>query len=99
MVNWISESISRVVQHYKEMTAIALLLTFIKISLPIFLRWLNKRLDRSEHRKRIKLWTDIGCSEEEAEEIIRKFEDDVRKEMKRTSLLSRIRNIIRKKTQ
>ncbi|MET6553620.1 hypothetical protein [Citrobacter farmeri] len=99
MVNWIYESISRVGQHYKEMTAIALLLTFIKISLPIFLRWLNKRLERSEHRKRVKLWTDIGLSEEEAEEIIRRFEDDVKREMKRISFLSRIRNILRKKTQ
>ncbi|ANZ05340.1 hypothetical protein HY59_08150 [Raoultella ornithinolytica] len=99
MGDWLYDLFSKVIQHYKEMTAIGLLIAFMKISFPILMSWLNRRLDRAEHRKRVKLWTDIGCSEEEAEDIIRKFEDDVRKELKRTSLLSRIKYIIRKKTR
>ena len=99
MIDWVYEWIFKVFQYYKEMTVLALLVTAIKISYPFFFRWLNKRMDRAHHRKRVKLWTDKGCSEREAEEIIRRFDDSVREELKKTSLLSYIKKIIRRKTQ
>ncbi|HCR0804644.1 TPA: hypothetical protein OMT64_004499 [Enterobacter roggenkampii] len=98
MVDWFYESILRVLQHYKEMTAIALLLTLAKILFPILMRWLTKRMERSEYRKRVKLWTDIGFREEEADKIVRDFDKSIEGKLKRTSILSRIKKHIRTKT-
>lgn len=98
MVDWFYESILRVLQHYKEMTAIALLLTFAKMLFPVLMRWLTKRMERSEYRKRVKLWTDIGCSEEEADKIVKGFDKSIEDKLKKTSILSRIKKHISKKT-
>lgn len=99
MLEWGYECFSRLVLHYKEMTAIALVLTAIKILYPLLFRWLNRRMEKSEHRKRVKLWTDIGLDEKQAEEIIINLDKDVRGELKRTSLLSTIKRFLRKKTR
>ena len=94
MFDWVYECILTVFRHYKEMTAFVLVVTILKISIPIFFSWLNKRMEKKHHRQRVKLWTDTGCSEQEAEEIIRRFDDSVREEIQKKSFLSSIKKFI-----
>jgi hypothetical protein len=55
-------------------------------------------MEKSKHRKGINLCTDIGLDEKPEEGIIIKLDRVVRDELKRTSLISTINKILRKKT-
>lgn len=69
MIEWADGVFSSLVKHYKEMTAVAVIISILKFY-PVLFYYLNKRLEKNSRRDRIKIWTDAGYSQEQAEAMI-----------------------------
>lgn len=72
MIEWAHGVFSSLVKHYKEMTAVALIISILKFY-PVLFYYLNKRLEKNFRRDRIKIWTDAGYSQEQAEAMIDEY--------------------------
>ncbi|VVT53952.1 hypothetical protein UYSO10_4969 [Kosakonia radicincitans] len=97
MSEWIYDLFFGIVKYYKEMTTFVLVVAIVKLIYPAIFWFLEKHSEKSYKRKRIKIWTDAGYSKEQAEEIIRRFDEQVENELKKKSFASFLKRIFTKK--
>ncbi|MFS7385239.1 hypothetical protein AB6870_24690 [Rahnella inusitata] len=71
MIEWVQECFFKIIQHYKGMTTFLFIVAMIKLIYPTVFLILNKRLDISERKRRIKILTDKGFSQEIAKVMVK----------------------------
>jgi hypothetical protein len=79
MIEWVQEYFLKIIKHYKEMTTLIFVVAMIKLIYPVVFLILNKRLDISERKRRIKLLTDRGYSYEIAKIMVKREFDLTKK--------------------